>query len=503
MKIRIHILLTGLAIIGASFLMEKNAQAAVPVNEENFPDASIRAYVKSIDLDGDGKLSEEEIGKVTYFDWMLLDPINRHPYGSKPGDTVDFTGMQNFTHIVTVSLWNVGNLKTEWNYADSNLFQYFPYAKQLTLNEGILEVKGGQGEISLTGSSDYLERMNISGYDIENKTIIKKWDFKAKNLKYLDIKNCDFMESGILMDGFPSLKELKVDRSLLPGTGISLKGLSSLEYADLSGVEMEKLDLYPVRKTLKTLILGPCVENEDLDDYDEGCQRLKTLDISQMERMEKLWAGHTGIQKVITKDKNGKSKTKNLKKICLSNSKIQSVDVTAMPNLKVLCLYNTQLSNLNVTKNTQLSSLWVGSPGIKSINVSKNKKLDTFVLKGDLKTLDLSKNTLLRALRLGSYSKKARIKTLTLPMVNKSLKWHKFGALSEGYSNASGYVHKVSNLDLSKITKLSQNTKNYQMMMINKERGLKKIIISKKLKTADRNFIKKKAKAAKAKVVVR
>ena len=508
----LDLLPVALLAAGISLFIGAQAEAAVPVDEGHFPDASVRAYAQSVDTDKDGELSDEEIKKVTSFDWGLDIMLS---YGGKQGATVDFTGMENFTGIKSVSLYDVGVAGYTWNYSDSNLFRYFPYVENLVFertpyrNDVANTLRDLNREISLTGTADHLENLCIDRlYGGKERWLLRKWDIEAKNLNQLTIFSAYLDKCGFSLEKFSSLKRLIMGAIEFPESGLSLKGLSSLEYLDLCETQVVDLDLSPVSRTLRKLYLGPCLEEEDLNEvYDDGSQKIKTLDISRMEKLEKCWIGHTGLTKVITRDKNGASKTKKLEELCVSCCKIKSIDVTGMPNLRKLCLYSTLLSKLNVTKNKKLELLQLSSPNLKSINLKQNKKLDTLVFGGDIKKLDLSNNTVLRCLRLVDiYPKRTRINsTIKLPQLKKSMKWG-FKDFGPGYDLDGGGIYgvRVTTLDLTKITKLTKKTKTMELSLIKDcAAWLKKVEIRKKLKKADRNWIKKKAKAVGAKVVIK
>ena len=85
------------------------------------------------------------------------------------------------------------------------------------------------------------------------------------------------------------------------------------------------------------------------------------------------------------------------------------------------------------------------------------------------------------------------------------MKWG-FKDFGPGYDLDGGGIYgvRVTTLDLTKITKLTKKTKTMELSLIKGcAAWLKKVEISKKLRKADRNWIKKKAKAAGAKVVIK
>ena len=487
-----HFLLLGMLVLGMWIITGIQAEAAVPVDAVHFPDETIRAYAESMDVDKNGVLSDIELQIPTYFSWHTKTSMEE--FGAKPGAEVNFKGMEYFINIEVVSLGDMGVGGERWNCENCNLLDCFPYAKRMNLTT---YGSDGVGEICLSGISNSIEDIYIYA------TRIKKWNVKAKNLKKLEMEVSGTLGKDFSLEGAPSLQELAIHGAQLQDTGISLKGLHSLKFLSLLRTNYRTLDLSPVKKTLKTLSLGDHHESDDVYNTEGGSRYLRTLDISQMEKLEEVWAGDMGITKLITRDAAGKAKTKRLKELYLSECKIKSIDVSAMPRLEKLHLRSTSISKLNVTKNKRLQELGISCTKIKSINLKKNVKLDTLIMGGmkrKIKTLDLSKNTSLRALYLGQ----TRIGTLRYPMLKKSMKWSDYyKSYSSGYGGGSGALSAtVTVVDLSKITKLTKKTKGYQLK-IERYSGVKKVIMSKKLKKADRKWMKRKIRQAGAKVVVK
>ncbi len=490
-------MLIGLAVMGISFFASAQAEAAVPVDQKTFPDASIREYAKRADIDGDGILSDWELGMVTQFDWQLIEAGEKNggSDGTESGKTVDFTGMENFTSIRVVSLMDLGNGKEAWNYSGNHLFQFFPNVRKMRLAWLLTR---DVGEINLTGSAAYLEELEFVGMN-GMKTRLGKLDVKADRLKRLTIKELDLKKSQCNFINFPALTDLEMEYVMLPDRGISFKGLSSLEYLELLST-FSTLDLDSVKKTLKILRISDAADFED-SEPGWGSDLLRTLDISQMEKLEQVWAGNTGITKFITKDKRGKTKARRIKELHLSGCQIKSVDVTDMPRLEKLYLLDTRISSINVTKNKNLMELGIGSSTISKLNVTKNKKLDTLILWGKLgkmKKLDLSKNTSLRSLDLSVYNlAPVKIKKIVMPKLKKAMKWSdRKKSYGSGYG---GRGYGASVLDLTRITKFTKNIKKYQLTM----RDVDKVIISRKLKKSERKWVKKKARREGAAVIVR
>lgn len=533
-----QLFLISMVTFGMWFFSGVQAEASVVVDETNFPDETVRRYATSRDTNKDGVLSDEELQAPTKFVWNV-----NNAFGVKAGGVVDFKGMNQFSNIKEVSFYNVGTGKGRWNYSDSDLFQYFPNATSMELHAYRGSTADGGAILTLSGTAKQLNKITVTASKVQ-------WDVKAENLKELSIGATIIAKSKITSEGLPSLDKLSLRSSRLQenelaiaglsslrdltlqsmnvqelekngfslsklpllklksltihnmnikNSGFTLEGMSLLESLNLAGSEYGELNLNPVKKTLKTLYIGA----EKLGGEEYACSfpsvsntSLKKLDISQMECLESLYASYTELEKLITKDASGKSNTKQLKRLHLWHSNIKSLDLSAMPALEELYAEGS-FSKMVVSKNKKLKTLYVKSDKLKSISLKKNGKLDDLHIDGKkIKNLDLSKNTSLRNMYLG---KNIRLKKLVLPMLKKSVKWGN----QTSYTYVCNKKCKIGTLDISRIKKFTKKSKRTQMCILQYKKNYKKVIVSKKLSKSNRNWIKKQAKRAKAKVVVR
>ena len=79
-----QIMLTGMAALGIWLVGGMQAEAAVPMDEVNFPDPAVRAYVKVYDQNHDGVLSDEELKVPTQFGVFAEMPIE-YIFDAEPG----------------------------------------------------------------------------------------------------------------------------------------------------------------------------------------------------------------------------------------------------------------------------------------------------------------------------------------------------------------------------------------------------------------------------------
>ncbi len=119
------------------------AEADVALDSTNFPDEFFLIYLKDIDKDGDGILSEEEIAEVTYIDCSELS-------------ISDLTGIEHFTELT-------------WLYCDSN---------QLTS----LDVSSNTALTEL-----YCYENQLTSLDVSRNTALTKLGCGSNQLTSLDV----------------------------------------------------------------------------------------------------------------------------------------------------------------------------------------------------------------------------------------------------------------------------------------------------------------------------
>lgn len=172
---------------------------AMPIDADNFPDATFRSYLENeVDADGDGVLSKEEIAGVTEINLA----------GGYAGNLVaDLKGVAVFHNLKTL---NVKDNAVE-----------------------TVDLSGLKRLENLEAKSDYTRIVDVSG------TSISEWDYTPEdypNLKSLDVSNCTELtrvgyRSGALeslnIKGCPAITYLSVyDNNL---TAIDFTGCTMLK----------------------------------------------------------------------------------------------------------------------------------------------------------------------------------------------------------------------------------------------------------------------------------
>ena len=252
----------------------------------------------------------------------------------------------------------------------------------------------------------------------------------------------------------------------------------------------------------------------------EEMTTLKTIDISHMRKLETLEACNAGsLERLVVKDSEGKCELNKLKTIHLVNNKIKSLNLSVVPNLEEVYV-GGKLTNLNINqckrlkkllidsnslkkliiKNRSLKYLDVSSKVIQKINVTGCPNLIGVTIdrksKASMGNLDLSKN---KKLVYFHANRNARFKKIILPKLSNS---KQLNTSYKQYDRAEKcrYTGYGITVDVSKYRKMPVKVKKYQVKTLCSSKT-KKIIINKKLRKADKKWIKKFAKKWHVKVV--
>ena len=133
------IILSTIAALGIACFAGGTADAAnINLNEKTFPDPYVYHYVQEMceydTAHSTYYLPEAEKAGVTYF---VVTGKTFFRYGLDGGQAVDFSGMQNFSNITSVTLdlrYNIGGrVQGDWNFRADNFFQCFPKVKELVI----------------------------------------------------------------------------------------------------------------------------------------------------------------------------------------------------------------------------------------------------------------------------------------------------------------------------------------------------------------------------------
>lgn len=165
------------------------AEAAVEINDTNFPDENFRTHVMIYDTDSDGTLSDDELNAVTYLDcsWEAT--------GVKISD---MTGIGYFTALQTLRCTsnNLTELDLSHNTALIQVHCYYNQISSLDFSNNpkiqILNIHSNQLTILNTSNNLQLKALScfsnqLSSIDISNNTKLQRLWCQGNQLTALDI----------------------------------------------------------------------------------------------------------------------------------------------------------------------------------------------------------------------------------------------------------------------------------------------------------------------------
>lgn len=322
--------------------------------------------VSEYDEDESGKLSEEEIQKIT--------ELTIHSYWYFEPTTLD--GIERFTELQSLTI-------------EGKYLEEIDLSKNVKLEKLDLNGITGATELDLSGLSAITE---------------------------LSLVNCEF--SSINISGLTALQKLYINEDEATLEGIEgLDTAVSLTELVLMNTAIESLDVSELTALEKMTVFGSAslqtitgLENADnLVELEASRSGLISLDVSGMESLETLKCfecesmaslniGANSI-KTLVFGANGLSEVTGWDQItnvvyldCRSNP-LQSIDVSGYTNLEYLLCSGCGLSELNVASNTKLKYLQCQNNKINTLDISNNP--DLFYLecyKNEITSLDIQSN---------------------------------------------------------------------------------------------------------------
>ncbi len=211
---------------------------SVEINEANFPDENFRKYIKeTLDADGDGVLSAEEIADVTVFEVNSMG-------------ISDLTGIEYFT-----------SLETLWCYAN----------KLTTIDVS--------NNTALTGL--FCDFNQLTSIDVSKNTALFSFTCEGNQITSLDLSNNPTLRSLYCLNNQLTSLDLSKNTNL----GYLYCGKNQLTSLDLSNnTALKELSVYS--SCLTSLDLSNNTALEELCCYDN---QLTSLDLSNNPELTKLW----------------------------------------------------------------------------------------------------------------------------------------------------------------------------------------------------------------------
>ncbi len=440
-------------------------EAAVAINETNFPDRYFRSYVSSeYDLDQDGYLTAEE-RNITRID------VNGHIYTS-------LEGIEYFTKLEYLDC-----ARTQVRSLDVSMLKEL---RELRCGNDFLT------SLSVAGCTK-LEKLSCGGQskltslDVSTCPALKELNVGYNQLTSLNLSSCPELESlychynqltSLDLRPCPKLTRLNCSGNLLKSLDVS--GLQDIKVLGCESNQLTELDVSSLAK-LETLT---CSNNQLTSLELRGCtalgflhcigNRLTELDVSecvamtglscQLNQLENLDISGLTALKDVSCFNNGlktlrASGCTSLLSLACSNNQLEELDVGGCTALEILSIENNRLTRLDIRSNQRLEILDCSGNQLTALDVSQNQALKSLGC-GDnrLTVLDVSNLTGLES--LSCYSNRLEnldVRALALlTMLNcpdnqiRSLDISSCPELKTLYC----YQNQIDNLDVSACTKL-------------------------------------------------
>ncbi|MCC2231870.1 leucine-rich repeat protein [Lachnospiraceae bacterium CLA-AA-H215] len=361
-------------------IIDKIEDKRIPIDEEHFPDDNFRDIIsRGYDVDGDGKLSEDEITKTTYLN------CNRSGISS-------LEGVEYFTSLKTLKCSN--NNLTSLDISKNTALTYLDCSyNQLTS----LEL---QNNTALT--SVVCNRNQLTSLEVDENILLERLECYGNQLSVLDVSSNTTLEE--LSCGANQLTSLDVkNNTLLTSlecggnklTSLNIKSNTLLTYLSCANNELTTLDLS---------------QNTALEELSCGDNLLKTLDLSSNVALARLYCGNGKLTSldlsnnpalyIVYCDYNELESltlagNTELSWLHCNNNQLKSIDFSDSINLTELKCENNQLTMIDISKNPALTSFSCGNNQLTSLDISNNEALleDYLSVYGNSYTINVSKTS--------------------------------------------------------------------------------------------------------------
>ena len=355
-----------------SLICVSTALADVEINVDNFPDAKFRQYIidARFDKDGNGSLSDKEIGKVKKIDCSFKSISS-------------LEGIECFNALAT--LWCDSNQLTSLDVSKNTALQSLNCSSnQLTS----LDVTQNAAMTGLACDSNQLTSLDVS----QNTALTNMECYSKKNtipspFDLSSLTGFDFNRAsnwnGCIIDGntlIATSSSVRYDYDC----GNNWKVQFSFSIDPEVGIAIDE-NIFPDNNFREYI-------GADID-YDKN----GILTDPERYSIQYMWCGDKSIV-----DFTGLEYFVALNRMDCGYNYLTNLDVSKNKALEELyCGYN-YLTDLDVSQNTALTGLWCQSNQLTSLDVSKNTALTSLnCASNQLTSLDVSHNTALRYLYCG------------------------------------------------------------------------------------------------------
>lgn len=277
--------------------------------------------------------------------------------------------------FVVNTIANNGKIDIDWGTGTR-----MPYDNQYGYNQNSPEIKGTRIDGTAAGSTvtiyGDIAAINLEGFG-DAADMFGLWD---NHVKSIDLSNC------------PDLKNINLYWN--PISEIDLSQVPGLQVLDISYTNLKSVDLSNNKD-----MLWLEAYSDGFGDSDEGISMLKSIDVSNMPKLQYLDIKGNEISYIDL------SKNEQLYVLKAANNNLASLDVTNNPLLEELLVQGNEITSIDLSKNPQLLSLNVGDNKLTALDVTANKNLASLYFdNNDIHSIDLSANSELKTIYLNGNS---------------------------------------------------------------------------------------------------
>ena len=393
--------------------LEKNYNQSY---KDAFKDATFRKEILTL-IYGEDKVNKDlELLSLYDIEKDLLNKIEVLNLSNK--DIKELNGIEYLTNLKELNLENNQLKKVNLRYNEELI--------TLNLSNNNLD----KINLNFNKLLEYvnLSKNNLTKFDTLPISKVKQLDLSNNNLSDIKLTNMKDIISLRLKNN--KLKDINLKNNLLlEELDISFNNIKELSYfSNLTSLDIEKTDIEDVivNKELKRVNIGSTkfknidfiknlelleelnISNTDIDSLDlSNYKKLKTLDISNT-YLEKFNIKENTLLEILKASKAhikniDLSNNKELVLLDLSNNKIEEISLKELVNLKDLNLSNNKLKSLDLSKNTKLINLVLNENELTEVNTLEFKDLETLeIANNNIEKLDLKNNVNLTKLNISS-----------------------------------------------------------------------------------------------------
>jgi len=295
------------SLVAGGMMFSGNVMAAEEVKDTKFQDQVFREYVMTnFDKDGNGVLSEEELGDVKEIDVSGLD-------------IKSLSGIKHFTRLIKL---NCSNTKVE----------------SINLNDNA-------SLLTIDCSNCKLNNINIS-----DCYVLEDLDCSNNCLEEFAFSN-GFLEK-LNISGNKNLKTLNVSKNAL--SSLNVEGCAAITDIDISDNKMESVDLSSCTKltklnaeknALKSLDVTKTVKLEELNVQDN---KLTSVALGTNSKLTRILSNDNSLKEI---DISG---IKNLNELQLNRNALKAIDLSGCKGISILDVDDNKIRSIDISNNPTL-----------------------------------------------------------------------------------------------------------------------------------------------------